>query len=272
MPIIQTDGENIYYQVIDGRRKSDQFDAVVLLHSLGTDSKIWRYQIEMLAEHSPNIVLIDTRGHGQSTNNGTFTMEACIQDINSICTQLNFNKVVLCGVSMGGVQAMGFTAKYPNKVKGLILADTFARIEPDQINTKIKLTGGLAIEQGMEKYAITYLDQTLSESTYANGIREVLYKSISSMSKEDYHDVAKGCFMTDFSNNLRDINAPTLVLIGDQDFKTPIELSQFIHEQIYNSLLVKVPNAMHLSNVDNPFAFNDITSGFLKILNGGRSL
>ncbi|WP_019155204.1 alpha/beta fold hydrolase [Robertmurraya massiliosenegalensis] len=257
--------DSIYYEVIEGNNKDTSFDAVILLHSLGVDSRLWKYQKKVIAEISPKVVLVDSRGHGKSRVDSGIDREKWIEDIKYLCDTLTLKKVILCGISMGGVQAIGFSIKYPEYVEGLILADTFAKI-PEQVEEKINLTAGIAKREGMGRYGSIYLDNTLSDSSYANKIREELNDAIINMSVDDYYESAKACFTVDYEGRLQEIHVPTLVLIGEKDMKTPIALSQMIQTQIPNSILLTIPEGMHLSNVDNPTDFNRIVTGFIQML------
>ncbi|WP_102346423.1 alpha/beta fold hydrolase [Bacillus sp. Marseille-P3661] len=264
--IAECNGEQIYYEVFEGNKENESFDAIILLHSLGVDHRLWKYQIEALRDVAPRVVTIDARGHGISTANTGISEEIWIEDIKILCETLSLKKVVICGISMGGVQAIGFSIKYPQYVAALILADTFAKIDPAQVETKIKLTGGVAKEQGMKQYGATYLDNTLSNSPTANDIRQDLNDAIINMDIDDYYESVRACFSTNNEEQLSQINVPVLVLIGEEDFKTPIELSRTIQQQIPNALLLTVPNGMHLSNVDNPVVFNKFITGFLNLV------
>lgn len=118
----------------------------------------------------------------------------------------------------------------------------------------------------MLKYADTYLDSTLSESETALAIRDTLKNAIAGMKAEAYQAAAKACFSIQLKNQLDKITVPTLVLIGEEDFKTPIELSKNISEKIVNSELKVIPKGRHLSNVDEPEIFNQLTMEFLNKL------
>lgn len=262
---LECDNEQLYYEVLEGRTKDTHFDAIILLHSLGVDSRLWSFQREALKDYSPKVILFDTRGHGKSDTSSEITAEKWSDDIKHLCDTLSLNKVVLCGISMGGVQSIGFAVKHPEYIAGLILADTFAKI-PAQVEEKINLTAGVAKEQGMKKYSSTYLNNTLSDSPTAQTIRADLNDAIAKMNVEDYYHSAKACFTVDYEDQLQQIDVPTLVVIGEYDLKTPIELSKTIQQKIPNALLVTIPRGRHLSNVDNPEAFNRVITGFLKML------
>jgi 3-oxoadipate enol-lactonase len=118
----------------------------------------------------------------------------------------------------------------------------------------------------MKKYANQYLDQTLSFSNSAQAIRETLRQSIAEMEAGVYQKSAKACFSVNLESELKNLNIPTLVLIGENDHKTPLSYSQVIAESISQSKLMVVPRACHLANVDQPNEFNHLLKEFLTTL------
>jgi 3-oxoadipate enol-lactonase len=78
------------------------------------------------------------------------------------------------------------------------------------------------------------------------------------MNVEDYSASAETCFSADLEEQLSTISVPTLVIIGEEDFKTPIELSEAITSRISNAKLKIIPSGRHLSNVDEPEFFNKL--------------
>lgn len=264
MPYLQVNGDSIYYEIQKGTLKNSAYDAIIFLHSLGTDHRIWKYQLAELNEDAPLLVTIDAKGHGESSANKEITIDTWVQDILEVIQTIQVKKVVLCGVSMGGIEAIAFAARYPEYVVGLVLADTFVKI--DAVEEKIRLTASTARKQGMQTYANTYLDVTLSDSEAARDIRPELADAIAKMDVFSYQASVEACFRVDLVHVLADIQAPTLVLIGELDKKTPMALSEQIADHIPHSKLNVIPNACHLSNVDNPEGFNQQLIAFLRSL------
>lgn len=265
MPTFHLENDRLFFEIEEGNPAVGRdCEAIVFLHSLGTDHRLWKYQFSALKDQAPLLIAPDCRGHGQSTWSGNITLQKWVEDIYSIIDSLNISKVVLCGVSMGGVQAMAFAEAHPERVSRLILADTFAQIDVNLIDEKVRLTGGVAMEQGMEKFAETYLDATLSMSASSMQIRKDLHQAISDMDVAAYHASAKACFSADVLEGLSDLRIPTLVLIGDDDQKTPMPMSKKIVKALPGAKLSVVPAARHLANVDNPDTFNQLIIDFLK--------
>ena len=260
MPYVSVGKEELYYDLKSG----DPDKVIVFLHSLGTNHQLWKYQVEKFAQEGYTIVAPDARGHGKSSCHDGVTVDLWVSDLLAIFNHLKLERAIICGISMGGVEAMAFALKHPERVRALILADTFAKIDPAAVGDKIRFTAGVAKEQGMDRYADTYLDGTLSDSETAEAIRSSLRQAIAGMSVEAYAGSAEACFRVDVEDQLGMISAPTLVLIGEEDWKTPIGLSQTIAANIPGAKLQLVPNGRHLSNVDNPESFNQLLGAFVQ--------
>jgi pimeloyl-ACP methyl ester carboxylesterase len=266
MAFLEAGNNRLYYQV-EARGKgagAGSVPGVLFLHSLGADHRLWRYQLEGLRDQAKCLVATDLRGHGRSTYNGGISLDLAAEDILALIDALGVRKVSLCGVSLGGVEALVFAQRYPERVSGLVLSNTFARLDPDVAAEKIRLTAGIATEQGMERYADTYLDSTLSPSRTAQAIREDVRRAIAAMELGAYREWAQACFEADVEAGLGTIRAPTLVLSGDNDQKVPLQYSQLIADRIPQARLRTVPNAAHLSNVDNPEVFNRLVAELLE--------
>ena len=67
----------------------------------------------------------------------------------------------------------------------------------------------------------------------------------------------------DLLDRLQEIDCPTLVIVGEQDPGTPPEMARLIQENLRGSRLVVIPAAAHLSNIEQPAAFNDAITSFL---------
>ena len=101
---------------------------VVLLHSLGTDHRLWRHQISSLTTHY-DLSTPDSRGHGKSSATGAINLDAWSDDLYRVVKDRG--PVHLVGLSMGGLQAIAFAAKHPDLVRSVTIANSFARLPID---------------------------------------------------------------------------------------------------------------------------------------------
>lgn len=123
---------------------------ILFVHGYPLNRRMWQPQLEALSQDA-HIIAPDLRGHGDSTpTDGVYTMELLAEDCAKLLDYLNIHeKVVLCGLSMGGYISFAFARKYPGRLTGLILTAT--RAAPDTQEGKLNRQRSieLAKEQGI---------------------------------------------------------------------------------------------------------------------------
>jgi 3-oxoadipate enol-lactonase len=236
-------------------------ETVVLLHSLGASAEMWLDQVEALRDRF-RVLTPDSLGHGDSTKGGPISVNSWVQDLVEFIEDRSGVPVHLVGLSMGGIQSLGLAQRHPGLVKSLTLANTFAVLNKEAAQAKIEQIEHDVRVQGMEQYATTYLDATLTQDIPGRR-RETLRRAIASVPTEAYLDSARATFTADLSSGLADISVPTQVITSDSDFKTPKELSLFMQRQIAGASLVTIPGAGHLSNMEQPRIFTAHVETFI---------
>lgn len=234
--------------------------AVLLLHSLGADTRMWLPQWDDLAA-GHRVLAMDSRGHGRSGWDGAVSVDAWATDIARVLTHAGVDRVSLVGVSMGGVQAMAYTARYSAKVAGLVVADSFARLDGEVAAGKIAGLMGQAERLGMSGLADAYVADTFTVTPLPPSAVDVR-DSIASLPRSAYLATVQACFSADVAGLLPLITAPALVLWGERDQKTPRVLSEHIAAAM-GVPLREIPGAGHLSNLENPVAFTAAVADFL---------
>lgn len=249
-----------------GRRTSE---AIVLLHSLGTDAGIWQDQAAALGgDH--RVVMPDARGHGASDWAPPVSLDAWVDDLDRTLDAAGVESAVLAGLSMGGVQALAYAVERPHRLRGLVVADAFAALDPDVADAKVEQLAGSAERDGMAALADAYVADTFTRPVDATAIARVR-DPIAAMPPAAYVASAQACFGVRLADRLPEVRVPTLVLWGTQDAKTPRALSEQIADGIADSKLVEIPNAGHLSNLENPHAFTRALSAFAARLRRAKS-
>lgn len=232
---------------------------VVLLHSLGTDHRLWRHQIDSLTPHY-EVSTPDSRGHGKSPRTGAVSIDAWTDDLHGAIAE--HGPVHLIGLSMGGLQAIAVAARHPEMVRSVTIANSFARLPIDVADARIDNSTESITRDGMAAFAKEYLDQTLTQrldtSDYA-----ALYDAISTMSSEAYLASATATFRADVVPLLGAITCPALVVTGELDAKIPSERTAEIIGGIDHAQHEIVPRAGHLSCIENPAHFNAVIASFL---------
>jgi len=239
---------------------------LLLIHGFPLDRSLWRSQIEGL-QSAARVIAPDLRGFGQSGNAPeTMTMDEYAADLKALLDALNVKQAVVCGLSMGGYIALAFLAKYPGMLKGLILANTRAGADSEQAREARYANVQKAFDEGVSAVAEGMLPKMLTEATRAN--RDSLTAYVRSMMA---HQPAKGVAAAqrgmaarpDRTSMLAAINIPTLIITGSADTLIPPSESEAMAKAIPGSKLVVVPDVAHLSNVENPDAFNAAVREFI---------
>lgn len=254
MPVLDANGETIHY-VMDGSGP-----VVVLVHSLGLSAGMWREQIAALKDRY-TVVAFDTRGHGQSSAKGEVSVAAAAQDLKALLDHLGVPQCHLVAISAGGPIAMTFAAQHPAMVRSLVLADTYAEPVDGSAQT-VEATAEAIAYVSMEEFGTQYAAETLLPSTSLD-VQDEMAAVIAKMNPKAYIQMMRSALLGDFKPVLAGVKAPTLVLIGENDTIAPRPASDYLAANIANAKLDVVPSAGHLSNVDNPAAFNAALGKFL---------
>ncbi len=236
-------------------------ETVVFLHSLGTDARMWRSQVDAMAD-AHDVLALDAPGHGSSPWVPGLTVEDWVEEIRRQVTAVTAEPVHLVGLSMGGIQAVATAARHPDLVRSLTVANSFAALAPAAAEDRISSIRSSITEQGMGQYAETYLDATLIHPT-TDATRADLRSAIAAMSAEAYIGSAEATFRADNSALLAEVSCPTQILAGERDQKTPRPLAEALQAGIPGAELHLVPDAGHLSNIDAPAAFTQAVCTFL---------
>jgi 3-oxoadipate enol-lactonase len=235
---------------------------LVLVHSLGLDSRMWAPQVETLSSDR-RIVTLDLRGHGRSdAPAGPYTMERLALDVLAVADAAGIETFDLCGLSIGGQIGQWLALERPHRLRALVLADTAARIgNADAWADRIAAVeaGGMAAIVGI-----------VLERCFAAGIEErapqyVSYarETVLAMSPVGYVGCCAALAASDLRERVATIAVPTLVMAGSEDVTTPPADARRLHEAIAGSELVILEGSAHVSNLDAEVAFTAHLDAFL---------
>jgi pimeloyl-ACP methyl ester carboxylesterase len=246
---------------------------VVFIHGFPFSHKLWRPQLDALSR-GRRLIAYDVRGHGKSAvGDGLFTIELFVDDLLALLDALKVERAVLCGLSMGGYIALRAAERAPQKLAGLILADT--RAEPDTNQGKVLRAGamGFVLRRGVTPFAEEFVKNLFSPMTLAAG--RPCVEEIKAIMKENSALGVRGTLLAlaarpDAAPGLAAIKAPTLILVGERDTVTPLACSEALRQGISGAKLAVIPEAGHLSNLEQPERFNAEVERFLEEAYAGR--
>ncbi len=238
---------------------------LILLHAFPLDRTMWEPQLAGLAD-AARVVALDLPGFGESSV-AEFSIEGAADVVAEFLTVREIPKPVVCGLSMGGYVALALARKHPNRLAGLILADTRAGVDDSQAKANRTKSIALVNEKGTAALFETMAPKVLSEQTHA-AKPEVVARVKSIAAKQSPASVAAALAALrdrpDANDGLKAIAVPTLVIVGEHDAVTPPLSAANLSAQIRGSKLVHIPGTGHLSNVENAEAFNAAVRTFLK--------
>lgn len=255
----RTNGSQINYEI-----HGETGPWVVLSHSLACNLRMWDGQIEMLKERY-RVLAYDTRGHGDSdASAGGYSFDQLVEDLRSLLDAAGVRDPHFVGLSMGGMIGMSFALKYPGRFRSLVLCDTSSRIPPEAGTIWAQRIRTVS-ERGMEPLVEPTISRWFTEPFVQRGgdaIKQVA-DMIRSTPTAGYIGCCHAIPKIDVTDRLGAIKCPVLIMVGEQDVGTPVAMSEAINKAIPGSELAVIPNASHLSNIEQPEKFNQILSRFL---------
>ncbi len=242
---------------------------LIFLHAFPLNRSMWRDEMEqLLAEGGYRLVALDWRGFGESEIDvEVLPMETLADDVAALMDLLGMQEAILCGLSMGGYVAFAFLRKYPRRVRALILADT--RPDPDSAEARAnrESLARLAETQGVEAIADLQIPRLLSEETRQQRpeVEARVRRLIAAATPRGVAAAARGMALrADSRDLLATINCPVLVVVGERDELTTPEMAQAYAARIAGARVVVIPQAAHLSNLEQPRAFLEAIRSFLQ--------
>jgi 3-oxoadipate enol-lactonase len=237
---------------------------LVLSHSLACSVRMWDPQIAALKD-GYRILAYDTRGHGSSeAPKGPYTLEMLADDLKALLDALGVKDPHYCGLSMGGMIGQTFALKYPGVFRTLMLADTTSRY-PAEAWPLWQQRIAVAEEKGMQPLVQATLERWFTEDFRKSHPEPVaaIAKLVASTPVAGYAGCCHAIPKINVTDRLKEIKAPILVICGDKDPGTPPAMAEEIHRNAPGSKLVMIPNAAHLSNLENPAAFTKAMQEFM---------
>lgn len=249
---------------------------VLFIHGYPFNSNMWAPQIDNLSEFV-QVIAPDLRGHGNSGSTPVdnqksdgYSMDLMAEDCASLLDNLSITKpVVLCGLSMGGYISFAFYKKYPERVRGLILAATRASSDtPEGANARDKAIQ-LAKSKGTDAVFEAILPKMMSPKTYKQ--RPDLVEYVNKIMQKTSVDGIIGDLIgmknrPDSTHTLSNILVPTLIIHGNDDQIIPVTEVESMQTAIPKSNLDIIPDAGHLVNLEQPNLFNRSVNRFFQEL------
>lgn len=243
MPYLDRDAGRIWYE------DRGQGPAILLTHGYSATSKMWRPQLDGLADRF-RLIVWDIRGHGRSDSPddpAAYSEERSVDDMTAILDACGVESAAVGGLSLGGYLSLAFYLHRPARVRALLLFDTGP---------------GYRDDKGRERW------NALAES-YARGFEEFL--EACAMDPDEHRSAlglaraARGILVQRDArviDSLPNIRVPSLVLWGERD-EAFVKPGEYMAAKIPNVRRVVLGGAGHAANLDEPQAFNAAVQHFL---------
>ena len=246
---------------------------VLFSHALGTNLHLWDDQVAHLRGRY-RMIRYDTRGHGQTTApDGAYALDQLADDAHALLAHLGVPAVHWVGLSMGGMVGQTFALKYPAMVTSLTLADTTSRYPADAQaiwEGRIRMVRS----QGMAPIAEQNLGRWFTAPFRARqpALMERVRGWVTATAPAGFIGCCHAIPKINVTDRLEALTCPALVIVGEEDPGTPIEMAREIHAALPQAELAILRSASHLSNLEQPEEFNRVLAGFLDKASGKTKL
>lgn len=227
---------------------------LVLVHGAGGSADLWQPQLDALADVA-RVVALDLPGHGPLGGPGRPTVSGYTEWLDRFLAGLDGGPVVLVGHSMGGAVAQIEALARPERLAGLILIGTGARLRVlprlldllrEDPREGQRLIRELSFAAGAPRERLEAVDRILREGAPLVTLGDLL-----------------ACDRFDVRDRLAEIRTPTLIVAGTEDRLTPVKYGRFLAERIPGTRLVEVAAAGHFPQLEQPGAVNAAIREFL---------
>src|SRR5215475_2928534 len=224
--IVTRDGANLFY------KDWGKGEPVLFVHSWALNSDMWQYQMIHLAGQGLRCVAYDSRGHGRSSDPGQgYDYDTLADDLAAVIEQLNLREVTLVGHSMGGGEVVRYLSRHGARriTRAVLVAPSTPFIlktadNPDGVDRSVfeqlRATWSKDFPKWLADNARPFFTPETSPEMIQWGIRMCLQASMKALIDCNRTDTE-----TDFRAELPRITTPTLIIHGDKDVSTPLEMT-----------------------------------------------
>ncbi len=251
MPFLTVAGGKVHYA--HRRPVPAAQPPVVFVHGAGGTHQHWLYQVRDLLP-SPTYAL-DLPGHGRSEGPGRDNVQAYADWLVAFLDAAGLDRVVLVGHSMGGAIAQDMALRYPDRVAGLGLVATGARLR-----VAPAILGGIL--QNTEAAVRLICDFAFGPEAPREMVR-LGRRQMGEIPAEVLYGDFVACDLFDVMDRLGEIAVPTFVLCGTQDQLTPTKYSVYLRDHIAGAMLHLIEGAGHMVMVEQPQAVTRVLMAFL---------
>lgn len=235
---------------------------LLLINSIGSTREMWTRQMDAFRA-AFRVIRYDARGHGTSSvPRGPYTVAQLGGDALAILDDAGVPAAHVCGISLGGITAQWLGLNAPDRVRGLVLANTAARIGTvDSWTERIALVH----QKGMSAVADLAMERWFTPSFRERDPEtvRVFRTMVQNCPTDGYLGCCAALRDADLRDDVSSISAPTILIASSADTATPVDGLEFLRSRVSGSEMVTLDSA-HLSNVERAAEFTTAVMDFLK--------
>jgi pimeloyl-ACP methyl ester carboxylesterase len=224
---------------------------------------MWTPQIEAFSARF-RVIAPDIRGFGESQPASAWSMEDMADTLDELLSKLNIESCSVAGVSIGGYIAFAFWARHRNRVRQLIISNSRARADNETEKSARNEMIAAIQQNGAGILADRMLTRLLQPNPAPSAVQAVRQMIDQANAQAAAYAVMAMRDRMDFSSILHRIDCPTLVVTGENDVIIRVDDSHAVADAISGAQFVTIANSGHLSNLENPEAFNAALLSFLR--------
>ncbi len=245
------DGARIAYALHEA---GPHLPRLVFLHSLGMDHSLWSWVVERLVGRA-RLLCLDMRGHGLSDRKVPYGAERHARDLRDVMDHVGWADALVVGASLGGCVALQFAAHHGHRVRALGLVDTTAWYGPDA-ELHWNARARRARDEGLQAM-VPFQETRWFSDAFRVTRPDVVERCVRTFLGSDVRAFAAMSEMLgrfDARDLLHLIRVPTSIVVGEEDYATPVAMAQVIQHGIAGARLAVIPVARHFPQVERPDA------------------
>ncbi|WP_405855235.1 alpha/beta hydrolase [Streptomyces sp. NBC_00090] len=254
--------------------------ALLLVHGHPFDHSMWRPQLDRFSR-THRVIAPDLRGYGitplgaypastgpASTGPASTDLGVFAEDLVGLLDHLRIDECVVAGLSMGGQIAMELHRRHPERVRGLVLADTFPAAETEEGRAARNAMADRLLAGGadaMREYADEVLDRMVAP--YNTHAAPHVHRMMCATDPVGAAAALRGrAERPDYRESLTTVAVPALVVVGRDDTYTPVADAEEMHALLPHATLAVIERAAHLPNLERPEEFDAVLDSYLRSL------
>lgn len=251
-----------FVEIGPSRIRYDSFGegpALVFAHGVGGNRASWFKQTPRFSRDR-RVIVFDHRAFGGSTDIEQAGRTRYVDDLLTLLDALEIDRAVLVGQSMGGGTCAAFACRHPDRVNGLVVADSLAGITvAEPLAEALRITREA---NGRLSQVERVLGPTMRASDPESTLLYLMLASFNSVTAA----TVRGTMPPWSPGELAATGIPTMFIVGEHDVLFPPAHIEAVHRMITGSRFTTIPDAGHSAYFERPEAFNAVLDAFLASL------